>query len=302
MNEIVVVGAGPSGASAAKAASEAGYDVLLIEEDQEIGEPVQCAGIVSERTIKKAGINEATLNKVRGAIIHSPNNEELKIDGGETKAHVVNRSVFDKKLVEEALDAGTTLSMKTKARDWDFETLIVKKKGFKERINPDVLIGASGVKSFVRKEVTNNNPSYFVPGAQVVLKNIDVRDTDFVELFLGENYAPGFFGWFIPINESKGRLGVCVKEKNPLFYLNNLRKKHPLVKKRYDGEEIEWNFGAVPIGYIDKTFFQKTLLVGDEAGLAKPTTGGGVLTGLISGELAGKTASLFLEKDKPLYL
>lgn len=298
MNQkIVVVGAGPAGASAAACAAKNNKSVLLIEEHKEIGEPVQCAGIVSNRAIAESQVTSATLNKVKGAFIYSPNSKELKIEANSSKAHVIDRNIFDRKLVDSATKYGVNLSLDTKACGWNGKTLKIKKAGVKEKLNPEVVIGADGVASKIRREITERTPNYFLVGAQVVLKDVEVKDTDFVELFLGNKIAPGFFAWFIPIDNDCGRLGLCVRrgKNNPLFYLKKLLKDHPLISERFDGEELEWNFGVIPIGFLDKTFFEKTLLVGDAAAQAKPTSGGGVFTGVLCGKIAGKVSAKFLD-------
>ncbi|PTD93558.1 NAD(P)/FAD-dependent oxidoreductase, partial [archaeon SCG-AAA382B04] len=177
---------------------------------QEIGEPIQCAGIVSKRTIEKSGVTDPSLNKVRGAHIHSPNGSCLKIDAGETKAHIIDRHIFDKQLAKEAVNQGSKLWLKTRAVDWDNTNLVLKKEGVKKTLSPRVVVGADGIGSLIRRKVTDLKPKAFLSGAQVLLKDVDVRDTDFVELFLGNEFAPGFFSWFIPIDDDKGRLGLCV--------------------------------------------------------------------------------------------
>lgn len=302
-HEVIVVGAGPAGGSFARELGKKGHEVLIIEEDSEIGKPIQCAGIVSNRTIEKAGVREATLNKVKGAIFYSPNGEKIRVDGGGVKAHIIDRHVFDRKLINESNNYGCNISLNSKALDWNKKELVVKEEDEKKRYRPKLVVGADGVNSCIRRSLSEEVPSSFLPGAQVVLKNVDVEDPDFVELFLGNDFAPGFFAWFIPLGDDVGRLGLCVEQgNNPLHYLKKLMKEHPVVRNKYVGEELEWNFGAVPIGFLGKTYFEKTILVGDAGGFAKPTTGGGVYTSLVAGELGAEAVDLFLEKNVPLSL
>ena len=55
MLDALVIGAGPSGARAAWNLSKAGYDVSLVEEDDIVGEPCQCAGLITPRTFEYLG-------------------------------------------------------------------------------------------------------------------------------------------------------------------------------------------------------------------------------------------------------
>ncbi|MCK4732488.1 MAG: NAD(P)/FAD-dependent oxidoreductase, partial [Methanophagales archaeon] len=52
--DVVVVGAGPSGCMAAKYVSKAGASTLIVEKGAELGEPIQCAGLISKRAIEES--------------------------------------------------------------------------------------------------------------------------------------------------------------------------------------------------------------------------------------------------------
>ncbi|WGI17525.1 NAD(P)/FAD-dependent oxidoreductase [Methanonatronarchaeum sp. AMET-Sl] len=299
-NGAVVVGGGPVGAITAYTAVENGLELMILEEDRAIGHPIQCAGIVSTRTIQESGLNHDNyiLNEVRGAIIHSPNGEKICISRPETQAYIIDRAQFDQRLIEKAVMAGAELKLGWRAINWDGSKLKVSTPEGIREIYPEVVVGADGVKSTIRRTKGLPGPKKFLSGAQLTLTGVQVEDPEFVQLFLGEKIAPGFFGWSIPIDEKTVRIGLCLdpkKAQKPANkYLENLIKKHPALKQ-YSGSELEWNYGAVPIGYPKKLVGDKTIIVGDAAGQVKPTTGGGVYTGMYCGKIAGETINKYID-------
>jgi len=105
--DVIVVGGGPAGCKAAGLIAGRGFKVLVAEEHERIGEPVQCAGLLSPRTLKAAAVpEEIIINKIHGAYIHSPGGETLTVRGPEEYAYVVDRAVFDRKMSEQARQAG----------------------------------------------------------------------------------------------------------------------------------------------------------------------------------------------------
>ena len=97
--DVVVVGAGPVGSTAARHAALNGAKVLLLEEHASIGSPVGCTGLLSTRAVAECGLkpsDEFVFNSVRGAFVHAPDGQCLPIDGKQTRAHVVSRKNFDR--------------------------------------------------------------------------------------------------------------------------------------------------------------------------------------------------------------
>ena len=85
--DVIVVGAGPIGSTAARYAAKNGASVLMIEEHASIGSPVGCTGLLSTRAVSECDVRPSdsfVQNKVRGAFVHSMNGTCLPIDGKET--------------------------------------------------------------------------------------------------------------------------------------------------------------------------------------------------------------------------
>ena len=92
---ISIIGAGPIGAYLAGKLAKEGEEVRLFEEHENIGRPVQCAGIVSKNIRNFVRIDkEFVLNVINGARIYSPNGECFEIKGNK-EAYVLDRAKFD---------------------------------------------------------------------------------------------------------------------------------------------------------------------------------------------------------------
>lgn len=314
--DVVVVGAGPVGSTAARYAAMNGAKVLMIEEHAFIGSPVGCTGLLSTRAVAECELkpsDEFVFNSVRGAFVHAPDGQCLPIDGKQTKAYVVSRKNFDRVLAVMAAEEGVELSLRTRAvglekTDAEFEKegqknpqikLRVIKNGKPETICTSVVIGADGVKSRIASYAGLKKPARVLPGVQIEAPYAS-EDSDFVELFPG-SFAPGFFAWTVPVNEKISRIGLALEpglackggqeDCSPLLYLEKLLSSNPHVKARYSGGMLDFVVGGIPIGPQEKTASDGVLLVGDAAGQAKPTSGGGIYTGAFAAKIAGKVAA-----------
>ncbi len=318
--DVVVVGAGPVGSTAARYAAKHGAKVLLVEEHASIGSPVGCTGLLSTRAVAECDVrpsDEFVFNSVRGAFVHAPDGQCLPIDGKQTKAYVVSRKNFDRTLATMAVEEGVELSLRTTAvgfenADLKAETEAARKKekgrkndlpvklrvlrnGKPETISAGVVIGADGVKSRIARYAGLGTAERVLPGIQFEAPYAS-DDADFVELFPGSQ-APGFFAWTVPLNERISRIGLAVEPKllgqgeTPISFLQKFLNSNPHVKARYFGGMLDFVVGGIPIGPPDKTSTDGVLVVGDAAGQAKPTSGGGVYPGALAAKIVGRVAA-----------
>lgn len=311
-----MVGAGPVGSTAARYAALNGAKVLLLEEHPSIGSPVGCTGLLSTRAVAECELkpsDDFVFNSVRGAFVHSPDGQCLPIDGKQTKAYVVSRKIFDRKLALMAVEEGVELSLRTRAIGFEKESfkadkegiesseikLRVLKNGKSETISASVVIGADGVKSRIASNAGLEKPARVLPGIQIEAPYAS-NDSDFVELFPGSS-APGFFAWIVPVNERISRIGLALDpglacknnsaKSSPLSFLEKFLRTNYHVKTRYSGGMLDFVVGGIPIGPPERTVEDGIMLVGDAAGQAKPTSAGGIYTGAFSAKIAGKIAA-----------
>jgi geranylgeranyl reductase family protein len=293
--DVVVVGAGPSGAISAEYAAKNGAKTLIVEEHASVGEPVQCAGLISTRAMEECEVfSSKFINKeIRGAFIHS-SSECIKIDGGGTKAYVIERRIFDRVLVQNAIDRGADLLLKTKVSDLKREgsRVIIEavSHGVSMRISSHVVIGADGVKSRIAKLTGLGNVKKILPCAQIE-GMYELTDPKFVEIFIG-SVAPGFFAWAIPVEDDIARIGLCSKE-DPLSHLMKMLSS----SSSYRGSVMDFVVGAIPLGPLKKTINDNVMIVGDAAGQVKPTSGGGIYTGAKCAKIAGEVAAKSVHED-----
>jgi geranylgeranyl reductase family protein len=298
--DVIVIGGGPSGCETARLIAEKGYKVLVAEEHRKIGEPIQCSGLVSFRTLKAAAMPVGIIiNQINGAYVHSPGGEVLTVRDQDAYAFVIDRSEFDRKLSERAQYAGAEILTGVRASVDEFfsdeASVTLKSRAGESTARTRLLIGADGSSSRVARRINAPEAEDVIRmcAAEVELK---CPEKDMVHIFLGREIAPGWFGWVIPVDEKYARVGIGVsgRDKHPRFYFNNMVEAYPGIFKGMD--IIRGTGGVVPIGLLPRIYGERTLLVGDAACQTKPISGGGLYLGLLGAELCAKVAAKALSK------
>jgi len=295
--DVVVVGAGPAGAIAAKYAAVNGAKTLLVEEHASIGTPVQCTGLISTKALRECEIEEGNfvLSKIRGAFVYAPGGEEASVRGKDIKAYVIDRKIFDRALVELAVDNGVDILLKTRFTGMDNGKISVISNGEKKDIHGEILIGADGIRGCVRRAAGLSGCEKFLSGIQFEAPYTP-KDPEYVEIFTGNEIAPGFFGWAVPFS-GMARIGLARNPGQPARYCLEKLLHHPVVASRYRGSRTEHVVGGIPLGPPRKTVSGRVMLVGDAAGQVKPTSGGGIYMGAICAKIAGEVAARASRKE-----
>ena len=283
--DVVIVGAGPVGGRAATLLSQEGLRVLMLEEHKEIGRPFQCAGLVTPSAMDAVGAHETVLQEVDGALIHGPSGTLVPVGTeGQLRTYVVCRKRFDQFVVQQGMEAGATLWLDSVPESANTDeagvNLVVRKEGVEVNLRCKLLIGADGAHSWTRRTFKMGRPKELMIGFQTEVVGYEGRDR-WLEMYSGSSIAPGFFAWVIPSGFGTHRIGLWstadrLNGRSIESCYQDLMD-HPLWKDRFARtSEIARYCGPVPSGMVKKTVKNRVMLLGDAAGMAKPTTGGGL--------------------------
>ena len=132
----------------------------------------------------------------------------------------------------------------------------------------------------------------FVIGAQA---KVEIKALDEVEVYLGQEIAPGFFAWLVPTSPSTALVGLLSRH-NPAFYLRKLISSLN-AQGKIASDEGSPSYRGIPLEPLSRTYGKRLLIVGDAAGQTKPTTGGGIYYGLMCADIAARILGRALEKD-----
>jgi digeranylgeranylglycerophospholipid reductase len=292
--DIIIVGAGPAGSSAARAAALKGVKVLLIDQRQKIGVPVQCAEFVPQWISRVVEFSSTcVVQTVEKMMTHLPDGStyEMKSPG-----YMLDRSLFDKELAASAVQQGAHISVQSRAAGLAPDGVVIERGKGKEFIRSKVVIGADGVRSSVaqwvgekaRKEIIALQYEVVIP-----------RRHDTVEVFFSRE-AEGGYAWFFPKGKTANvGLGTHPKKAATLVTLLTGFLDRLVDLKRLSGIQIVGKTGgAIPCEEPAQTVFGNVLLVGDAAAHAHPVTGAGIFNAVTGGEMAGRiSAEAVLDKN-----
>ena len=302
--DLVVVGAGPAGSSAAYAAAKNGCNVALIEKEKVVAETVRTSGVTWIDYCKEFGIPEDCYNPIRSYKFCSPKNT-ASISEEIPKAAVLNVRKTYRFLAEQAKESGVDIFLDTTVND------IIKTNenisGVKANSNNEELlfhskmvIDASGFGSVVVKSLGKVEQwERFGVGAEYEV-DVEHVDADSWWLMGGQMYSPAGYAWIFPVSKNRVRIGVGVgkpeSEIDPTKRLDEMIKnKLGPIKDLGKLSNKEFHYGLIPNeGLTRKTVYDNLILVGDSAGMANPLVLEGIRYAIKYGRLAGNISATAL--------
>lgn len=314
--DLIVVGAGTGGTTAARFAAEKGLDVCLIDGKsmEKIGDKV-CGDAVGTEIFEFLNISppkdEELSCHIEGGKLYSPNLEKcLTLEDPKQAGYIINRLEFGQRLLKEALDAGVSQFLdNTLALD-----LIYKKKqvsgirvkladGTKTEINAKIVVDASGFYSPLRKQIESNYIEKEISKADSILcyreivsfkdNSQEVMDPKYITIILDQERAPGGYVWYFPRNETSINMGLGVfmeyKGKVKDFYQKNVFEEF-IKTKKYSIESS--GGGVVPVRRpLWSCAEDGIMFVGDAACHVNPLHGGGIDPSMRAGYHAANIAA-----------
>ena len=299
--DVAIVGAGAAGCFTGKLLAERGFDVAIVEEHPQVGYPTCCTGIVGLGGLRELRIKPRrwVLNELRGAIVYPPSGSPVRLDRGRREAVVIDRAAFDRELAEQACRAGATLMMGTRCVNVRFDEGPILKlcgPGGRGELKAGLLIGADGPSSLVAQKAGLLKKTAYVRciQAEVLAEGIEAN---LAEIYLGREFAPGFFAWLVPAGEVC-RVGLGTLKGSAARGFSRFIHQHPTASKKLRGCKIlHLSMGSIPLPKTRGLYSDRVMLVGDAAAQVKPLTGGGLYIGLSCARLAAGVAEKALEGE-----
>jgi digeranylgeranylglycerophospholipid reductase len=295
--DIVIVGAGPVGNRIAFRLAGAGRKVLVVErKDQVNGKPC-CTGIVSRECVETYPLcREAVLRAANSATIFTPAGRSLRVEKESATAYILSRAKLDAAMIESAQESGAEYvagaSVQQVAVSSESATVRAHFNGREVDFQGKTAVIASGFGSKLPEGLGSQKCRDFAMGGQAEVDSVGV---DGVEVYLGRDVAPGFFGWVVPVSEEKALVGLLSRRRTNYYlkrFLGRLKEQGKIT-----GAEPRIYLGGVPLRPLRQSHSDRVLVVGDAAGQVKPTTGGGIHYGLLCADLAADTLEDAIRRD-----
>ena len=290
--DVVVIGGGPSGATAANELASLNRKVAFIDKE---GRIKPCGGAVPPRLIKDFDIPESQIvAKITTARMISPTARKVDIPIENGYVGMVDRENFDEFLRSRAKAAGahrftgTFLRMLRKSGENSVAVVFKEKNSLKEiTLKTKLIIGADGARSNVaRAEVPGGKTIPYVIAYHEIIeapKNSQY-DPDRCDVIYNGSISPDFYGWIFPHGKSAS-VGMGTKE-------NGFDLKAATAKIRENSgldqcKTIRKEGAPIPLRPLDKWDNGRDLvLAGDAAGVVAPSSGEGIYYAMIGGQEA----------------
>jgi geranylgeranyl reductase family protein len=301
--DVVVVGAGPAGSTAAKNLAEKGLRVVLIDK-AEFPREKPCGGGLPTRVQKRFPYIKPFIDSVSYGSITYSSSLRYKLDLIREKPLLLNvlRKDFDNGLVTLAVKAGATFLSGKEVVDVSIKqnnASVLLDDG--QTIETAVVIGCDGTRSVVAEKTNLSKKLETLCVALVQEQSLTPKQLDkyftkkrLVHLFIKAQGIAGY-GWMFPkkncVNIGIGEFQSAIpksKPKTPLketyeAFIGVLKEKG-LLPEDFPVENLK---GAVlPIFPLENTYGDRVVLCGDAAGFINPITGEGIYYAMVSGQIA----------------
>jgi geranylgeranyl reductase family protein len=293
--DVLVLGLGPAGASAAAQAARAGCRVLAVDRKREAGRPVQCAEFVPAMIGIDVGSLAGSARQRIESMVTFVEDDAPDIQAN-FPGHMLDRAAFDAQLADAARAAGADCRFGVSVRSILPDGRVKLADG--QVLAAAVIVGADGPRSLAGRAIGQVNRALVETRQITVPLRAPHQATD---IFLSAE-IPGGYGWLFP-KAQIANLGAGVDPAHKAALKGIVARLHAMLTEdgRTGAQVLALTGGAIPVGGMVTPYASLSctlvLLAGDAAGLANPVTGAGIAAAVHSGRLAGSAAAAWLSGD-----
>jgi geranylgeranyl reductase family protein len=297
VHDIVIIGGGPAGSMAAARLAARGLDVVVLEEHTEVGAPVHCTGLLGEEAFAEFALPPSLIfARASAASFWTASGQSIRIDSDRVRAAIIDRGALDRYLAQRAATAGASLRTGERVERVTVCAEGVTASGPGGDVRARILVLACGANYRFHRALGLGLPAAHLLSAQLEIPFPAAPD---IEVRLGRDVAPEGFAWMVPFDRggaARARIGLMSKSSaGPRFQ----RFAAALAGRAGIGAPLEApRLKMLPLGPVPRTFADRVVAIGDAAGLVKPTTGGGIYYGLLSGVIAADVIGRALESGQ----
>jgi len=307
--DAVVVGGGPSGATAAETLARAGRTVLLLDR---AGRIKPCGGAVPPRLLQDFDVpDELLVAKVKAARMIAPSQRAVDMPVGEGFVGMVDRDEFDEWLRDRASRAGADRRTGTFVgleRDQHGDATVTYRSGRKgevERVRARLVIGADGARSgLARAEIPGGEAVKCVFAYHEVVEAPEGDSEAYAarraDVIYEGDLSPDFYAWVFP-HGRQASIGVGSADKGFALReaVGRLRARTGLDRCR----TVRHEGAPIPLKPLKRwENGRDVLVVGDAAGVVAPASGEGIYYAMTCGRMGAEAGLEFLRTGRPAAL